>query len=181
LFYVPVPETDNGLVTFRSDNPFQQQHAAFSVLSNSEAESIIAELAFVLFAKNGHESCPLFGGLPTSIAHEDNWQESAMAPTFNRTVARLLFKGAAHAVWPLNMKSVCEYLKRYPDPWERSAAELDEGLLSVLVRAEDEPTTFDEVLFDEWFELVSDPKHLAVERANFAAAWQGAIEFRNRK
>jgi hypothetical protein len=67
----------------------------------------------MLFAANGHESCPLFGTHATSIAHEGNWPEDVMAPTFNGTLTRTLFKGTAHAVWPSDMLATCEYLRRY--------------------------------------------------------------------
>jgi len=40
----------------------------------------IGRFAFMLFTANGHESGPLFGSLPTSIAHEGNWRGGGMAP-----------------------------------------------------------------------------------------------------
>jgi hypothetical protein len=49
------------------------------------------------------------------------------------------------------------------------------------VQAGEENAGFDEALFDEWFELVTDPEHVRSERAAFSAAWQGAIDFRNGK
>jgi len=39
---------------------------------------------------------------------------------------------------------------------------------------------FSEQLFDEWFDLVTEPEHLQSERSNFSAAWQGAINFKNK-
>lgn len=120
---------------------------------------------------------------PTSIAHEGNWREDGRAPAFNEELTRTLFKGAAHAIWPSDMPAICEYLRRYKgDPWKRTAAEFDEGLLNVLIRQDgEEEAGFDEELFDEWFDLVTDPEHLRSERSNFSAAWQGAIDFKNRK
>lgn len=183
LFYVPVPGADEGLLTFRSDNPFVCQHAAFGVMPHDVAAEEIGRVAFMLFAVNGHESCPLFGTLPTSIAHEGNWREDIAAPTFDGKLTRTLFKGAARAVWPADMAATCEYLRRYKgDPWKRTAAEFDEGLLSVLIKQSGkERTGFSEELFDEWFELVTDPEHLRSERSNFSSAWQGAIDFKNGK
>lgn len=183
LFYVPVPGTEEGLLTFRFDNPFDRQHAAFGVMPHDVAAEHIGKFAFMLFTANGHESCPLFRGLPTSIAHEGNWREDAMAPTFNGELTHTLFQGAAHALWPSDMPVTCEYLRRYRgDPWKRTAAEVDEGLLSVLIRQDgEEDAGFNEELFDEWFELVTDPEHLRSERSNFSAAWQGAIDFKNGK
>jgi hypothetical protein len=42
-----------------------------------------------------------------------NWREDVMAPTFNGKLTRTLFRGAAHAVWPYDMLTICEYLRRY--------------------------------------------------------------------
>jgi hypothetical protein len=182
LFYTPVPETEEGLLMFRSDNPFERQQAAFGVMPHEVAAEEIGRFAFMLFTTNGHESCPFFGGLPTSIAHEGNWRGDGTAPTFNEELTRTLFKGAAHAVWPADMPVICDYLRRYKaDPWKRTAAEFDEGLLSVLIRSDGEQDSgFHEELFDEWFDLVTDPEHLQSERSNFSAAWQGAINFKGK-
>jgi hypothetical protein len=182
LFYIPIPGAKEGLLTFRSDNPFHRQHAAFGVMPHDVAADEIGKFAFILFTANGHESCPLFGTLPTSVAHEGNWREDANAPTFNEELTRTLFNGAAHAVWPANMPATCEYLRRYKgEPWKRTAAELDEGLLSVLTRQHGEQdAVFNEELFGEWFELVTDPEHLQSERSNFSEAWQGAINLKNK-
>lgn len=182
LFYLPVPETEEGLVMFRSDNPFDRQHAAFGVMPHDVAAEEIGKLSFMLFTANGHKSCPLFGSLPTSIAHEGNWRGGGMAPTFNEELTRTLFKGAAPTLWPADMPAICEYLKHYKgDPWKRTAAEFDEGVLSVLIRPDAEQDSgFDEGLFDEWFDLVTDPEHLQSERSNFSAAWQGAINFKKK-
>src|SRR5271157_3672938 len=182
LFYVPIPETEEGLLMFRSDNPFDRQQAAFGVMPHDVAAEQIGRFAFILFTTNGHESCPLFGTLPTSIAHEGNWREDGRAPTFNEQLTRTLFKGAAHAVWPADMAATCEFLRRYKgEPWKRTAAEFDDGLLSVLIRQDGEQNAgFNEELFGEWFELVTDAEHLQSERSNFPAAWQGAINFKKK-
>jgi hypothetical protein len=37
LFYIPVPGIEEGLLTFRSDNPFRRQHAAFGVMPHDVA------------------------------------------------------------------------------------------------------------------------------------------------
>ena len=183
LFYVPVPGAEEGLITFGSDNPFDRRHAAFGVMPHDVAAEQIGEVAFMLFAANGHESCPLFGTLPTSIAHEGNWREDVIAPTFDGTLTRTLFKAAAHAVWPSDMPAICEYLRRYKgDPWKRTAAEFDGGLLSALIRQDgEEDAGFNEEQFNEWFQLVTDPEHIQSERSNFSAAWQGAIDCKNEK
>jgi hypothetical protein len=60
--------------------------------------------------------------------------------------------------------------------------EFDGGFLSVLIRQDgEEDVGFKEELFDEWFELVTDPEHLHSESSSFSAAWQGAIDFKNEK
>lgn len=181
LFYVPVPETEEGLLAFRSDNPFRSQQAAFGIMPHKVAAEEIGRFAFMLFAANGHESCPLFAALPTSVAHESNWRGDGMAPTFNEELARTLFKGIAPILWPQDVPVICEYLRRYKgEPWKRTEAEFDEGLLSALITQDVKPASFDDGLFDEWFDLVTDPIHLQSERSNFPAAWQGAIDFKEK-
>ena len=50
-----------------------------------------------------------------------------------------------------------------------------------MTRTDQPKTKFDNALFEEWFELVSDPEHVSSEQRNFQAAWQGAIENAQRK
>jgi hypothetical protein len=183
LFHVPVPEAKEALLTFRFDNPFEHQHAAFGVMPGDVTAAQIGTFALMLFTANGHDSCPLFGSLPTSISHKGNWYGEALAPKFDREITQRLFKAAAHTVWPPDISATCELYRRYKgDPWERTAAEFDAGLRAAsTVQAGEENAGFDEALFDEWFELVTDPEHVRSERAAFSAAWQGAIDFRNGK
>ena len=183
LFYVPVPDANEGLFTFRFDNPFEHQHAAFGVMPGDVTAAQIGDFALMLFTADGHDSCPLFGSLPTSISHKCNWYGEASAPKFDQEMTHRLFKAAAHSIWPPNISATCELFRRYKGaPWERTAAEFDASLHAAsAVQARGEHAGFDEALFDEWFELVTDPEHVRSERAAFSAAWQGAIDFRNGK
>jgi len=61
LFHVPVPEAKEALLTFRFDNPFEHQHAAFGVMPGDVTAAQIGTFALMLFTANGHDSCPLFG------------------------------------------------------------------------------------------------------------------------
>jgi len=129
LYYVPVPDAKEALLTFRFDNPFEHQHAAFGVMPSDVTAAQIGAFALVLFTANGHDSCPLFGSLPTSISHKGNWYGEALAPKFDREMTHRLFKAAAHTVWPPDISATCELYRRYKGaPWERTAAEFDAGL-----------------------------------------------------
>jgi hypothetical protein len=113
LFYVPVPDAKEALLTFRFDNPFEHQHAAFGVMPGDVTAAQIGDLALMLFTANGHDSCPLFGSLPTSISHKGNWYGETLAPKFDREMTHRLFKAAAHTVWTPNISATCELYRRY--------------------------------------------------------------------
>lgn len=132
-----------------------------------------------LFKSNGHESCTLLDGLPTSIFHSDNWDFEGQAPCMNGDQVRVLFRLALKALPSTDLKRRIEYLRRYKGkPWARTTVELEEGLLRSLVHIDEEQPNFDERLFDEWFSLVTDSEHLKSESGNFRTAWEGAVQFR---
>jgi hypothetical protein len=139
-------------------------------------------ILITLFAANGHESCRLIGGLPTSIFHRDNWQfEDYPAPDIDGDQARIMFRFAVKSISNVDLKTACNFLRHYnDDPWARAAAELDEGLLRAVVRVDDEQSGFNLGLYNEWFNLVTDPPHVKSERDNFGAAWQSALQARKR-
>lgn len=177
LFHIPIPGSDQGLLTFRYDNPFERQHAAFGMLPNCAATEEMADTVLHLFSANGSDSCPIFESLPTSVFHRDNWPVDKMAPMFSSGQAHRLFAEAATQVWPGDMASICDRLRRHRDPWERTRAELEDISL-VPGPPQSAKSTFRREEYDGWFELVTDPSHVKAERANFGLAWQAAISQR---
>src|SRR5712692_196261 len=169
LFFTPVPGTEAGLLGFNMQNPFAREWAAFGIIPREVAAESLPMILASLFAANGHESCVLLGGLPTSIFHSDNWDlDGRLAPYINGDQARTLFRLAVQAINDVHLKSTSEYLRRYKDdPWSRAAAELDEGLLRAVVRVDDEQPGFNLRL---WFDLVTDSAHVKSEHHNFGAA-----------
>jgi hypothetical protein len=177
LFFVPIPGKDEGIVAFNMQNPFLREWAAFGVIPNQVAGESLPAALVGLFAENGHESCRLLGGLPSSICHADNWELDTTPPWIDEGQARILFRFAAQSMKGIDLKMTSEYLRRYKgDPWARTAAELDEGLLKSLIRLDEVESEFDREQFNEWFDLVTDATHIRLEQKNFQSAWQGAIE-----
>jgi hypothetical protein len=164
-------------------NPFAREWAAFGITPTEVAAESLPMILARVFAANGHESCVLLGGSPTSIFHSDNWDlDGRLAPYINGDQARTLFRLAVQAINDVHLKSTSEYLRRYKgDPWARTAAELDEGLLRAVVRLKDGQSGFNLRLFDEWFDLVTDFAHVKSERHNFGAAWEGAKRYHRRE
>jgi len=177
LFFVPLPESDEGLLSFYADNPFSTDRAVFAVIPERIAAEHLGEITAELFAANGHETCPLLPALPTSIAHSGNWDLSSVPPFFDEVQTRILFKVAARRNAHLNsLRSTVEFLRQYPtEPWQRTAAELDDALLRRLITNDAPTEAYDENLFNEWFDLVTNADHVRSERENFETAWQGAI------
>jgi hypothetical protein len=175
IFYFPVPETGDGLLTCRWDNPFQRQHAAFGLLSEGDQiESAIVSL----FEANGHESRPLFRSLPSSVFHNQNWQATTRPPLFGSDLSQVLFRHAARSVWPDHMQSICDRFRQFKDPLERALADHHESLNSGLTFTNERRDSFDEKQFKEWFDLTTERDHVESERQNFPIAWEGSIRLR---
>jgi predicted Zn-dependent protease len=182
LFFTLIPDSDEGLLGYSMQSPFAREWAAFGVIPTEVAANSLPMILITLFAANGHESCRLIGGLPTSIFHRDNWQfEDYPAPDIDGDQARIMFRFAVKSISNVDLKTACNFLRHYnDDPWARAAAELDEGLLRAVVRVDDEQSGFNLGLYNEWFNLVTDPPHVKSERDNFGAAWQSALQARKR-
>ena len=69
------------------------------------------------------------------------------------------------------MARICDLLRRCPDPWHRV---LTENAIreSGLDGAEQKSATLDEVQFNQWFDMVTDQRHIEEERTIFRADWQ---------
>ena len=174
LFFTQVPGMDEGIISYNMLNPFAREWAAFGVVPNLATNSLPAILAD-LFAANGHESCRLLGGLPTSILHRDNWHiGSYQAPSISGDQARTMFRLAMQSLGDIDLRSRCEYLRLHKgDPWARDYRNPLEYLRL--------HKGFSPRLYDEWFDLVTDPTHVMSEMTNFATAWQTALEARGKR
>jgi hypothetical protein len=181
LWYVELPEATEGLLTFFKEDPFQKQNAVFALIPGAFDETKIAQAATALFAINGHESCVLVKSLPTSVGHRENWSAETTAPMFAAKLAKELFRFPAVRRWPMtDMRTFCDHLRRFPDPWERATAG-NEYLDRVATGTQTpQMTEFSERGFDEWFDLVTDPVHVEGERRNFQTAFDGALRMRER-
>jgi hypothetical protein len=182
LWYVELPGSNEGLLTFFKSDPFQKQDAVFGLIPGGFNEIAIAQAATALFAANGHESCVMFQGLPTSIGHRENWGADTVTPLFGSKLAKALFRFPAVRCWQTtDMQVFCDHLRRFPNPWERATAAF-EYLDRVAAGAQARQVTeFSESGFDEWFDLVTDPLHVEAERRNFGAARQGALRLYQRE
>lgn len=180
LWYVEIPNSDEGLLTFFKEDPFQKQNAVFALISGTFNESVIAQAAVALFAANGHETCTIFHGLPTSISHRDNWRADTIAPWFCYRVVKALFRSAAASLWKnQNMPVLCDHLRRFPDPWERATAEI-EYRRELAAGKRGAQAQFSEPAFDKWFELAADPVHVETERRSYGAACEVALRIHER-
>lgn len=178
LFHIPIPGSERGLLTYRYDNPFERQHAAFGLIPNAATMEELGDTVHHLFVANGSDSCPIFESLPTSIFHCRNWPVDRLEPLFRPDLARKLFAEVAFHTWPEDMDSICQNLRLHSDPWERAQAELQESTGLVMAQSDPLNSGFRREEFDDWFDLVTEPKHVKAERANFAAAWQAAMNQR---
>jgi hypothetical protein len=163
-------------------DPFQKQNAVFALIPGGCNETAIEQAATALCAANGHESCVMFQGLPTSIGHRENWGCDSNTPLFRSKLAKALFRFPAVRCWQTtDMKVFCGHLRRFPDPWERATAALeyrekvDSGALT------SRATEFSESAFGEWFELVTNPVHVERERQQFGAAHESAMRMYERQ
>jgi hypothetical protein len=191
LCAVPVPDTNEMLLTLYSDHPLDTQRAVFGLLPAGNSteflkavKSATAELALT----NGHESCPLFGGLPSTVLHRENWCGSAEPPLLSALfAAECLWMYVKESCDASDMAKPCSYLRRFKgDPWERTAMELEESskhLKEQTLRKSDHALAGKrksiEREFDTWFDLVTDSDHVRSEFANFRDAWAGAVEHTN--
>ena len=175
LWSTPVPERRERLLSFCKVDPFQSQQAVFGLIPGDAVRSEMARAVVALFAANGHESCHLIGGLPTSVAHKENWLLDVDKPLFGAKLARLLFYLSARRVWPMFMNVFCDHLRRYADPWERAEAALEFVEKMRREGADVEESPFSEWQFLEWFDLASATEHVDAERANFGLAWEYAV------
>jgi len=177
VFFVPVPDTEDSILSFNSLNPFQKNWVAYLLVRSSPSPKTVIGAVGALFASNGHGMAPLFSSLPTSVFHSENWFLPAEKPLLNASQVRGLFRLVAQQLHDIDFPTINNYLRQYRgDPWERTAAELQEGLLQSVIRMDQPKANFEEGLFEEWFDLVTDPEHVRSEQRNFQAAWQGAIE-----
>ena len=188
LCTVEVPGSHDHLLTFHMDNPFAQQRAVFGLIPPKDRVKALAMDLIVLFSQNGDPSCPLFGGLPTSVFHCDNWCLPTQAPFLRREQVHGLMFIAARALGVSNLRQTCESLRKFKgDPWARTSEELELATLEAVVgnREREQPQergeTPNQAEFDEWFELVTDLQHVSSERSNFQLVWQGALENANRR
>ena len=177
LFFAPVPDTEDSILSFNSMNPFQKEWIAYLLMPGPLSPKAVTAAVGALFLANGHSTAPLFSGLPTSVFHAENWFLPAKKPLLSDWQARSLFRMAAQQIQDIDFPTINNYLRQYKgDPWERTAAELQEGLLQSVIRTDQPKANFEEGLFQEWFDLITDPEHVRSEQRNFQAAWQGAIE-----
>lgn len=182
LWYVELPGSKEGLLTFFKEDPFQKTNAVFALIPGAFNEAAIAQAATALFASNGHESCVLFQGLPTSIGHRENWDVDTIAPLFGSKIAKALFRFPVVRCWKTtDMQVFCEHLRSFPDPWERSTAAVKYRDQVAAGDRVPQTTEFSESGYDEWFELVTDPVQVAAERRNFGRACLGAKLFYERE
>lgn len=175
LSYIPVPDSQECILALISVNPFQKNLVAYSLLPEHPSKNVSFGMTAGLFTANGHPAAPLFDGLPTSVFHASNCP--AQPPLLDGPQARSLFRAVYQNIAEPDLRMTNEYLRRYRgDPWERTMAELQEAMLTRIVRPEETEGGFDGTAFDEWFDLVTDPVHVQSEHDNFPEAWRGAIE-----
>lgn len=175
LWSTPVRKRRERLLSFQKMDPFGPNQAVFGLIPGETATAEITKAAVALFAANGHEDCRLLGGLPTSIAHKQNWEIAEDAPVLGFKVVRFLFYLSARQLWPRNMNVFCDHLRRYSDPWERAKAAVEFVAEMKRLVSCGEESSFSERQFLEWFDLVSAPDRVAAERENFGLAWENAI------
>jgi len=166
------------LLRFNLLNPFAQPWTAFSAIRSEVAAEFLPMILVSLFKTNGHESCPLLNGPPTSILHRDNWDFEGQAPHVNGDQTRVLFRVALNAGLSIDLKGKIDYLRRYKDdPWARTGAELEEAAVrSVLHVDEEQPrrsTSARTAPGSIWSQILP---HVQSERRNFRAAWESAAQ-----
>jgi hypothetical protein len=137
---------------------------------------------------NGSHQHPLIGSMPTWLlpADANSPLSQAMEPAFREYVV-------THAV---DLRSsTAQFREYFGQPWDRLTADQDAAREYVrthpLTRAdigetEDraEPALTDTKAgdhFDEWFRIMSDPRHAEPEIAASLQAWDGAIEFQGKR
>jgi hypothetical protein len=177
LWVTEVPKRKERLLSFIKADVLASQQAVFGLIPGDIAISEVETAAIALFAANGHKACRLFGGLPTSLAHKENWLADDGRPLLGAKVVRFLFYLAARQFWPRHMNIFCEHLSHYSDPWERADAALEWSDRVRRGESFPEKCSFSESRFLEWFDLVSAPEHMAAERDNFGRAWADAVQF----
>jgi hypothetical protein len=158
------------------DTALHTQNAVFGVIPGAYNGAAIARAALALFAANGHESCVITDGLPSSIGHNKNWPAMSGPPEFGPVLAKALFRYPAARCWSHTaMRVCCEHLRHYPDPWERVGAGI-EFRRSVNAGTEyPHLTEFNEKEYGDWFELVTNPDHVDAERLNVGSAKHHAL------
>lgn len=132
LCVVPVPDANEMLLTLYSDHPLDARRAVLGLLPAGDTIEFLkavriatAEIALT----NGDESCPLFGGLPSTVLHRENWCGSGEPPLLSAHSAKEFFRMyAKESCDGTNLTKSCYYLHRFKgDPWERTAIELEES------------------------------------------------------
>jgi hypothetical protein len=177
LFFVAVPQSQDLILALNSLNPFEKNWTAYLLAPGPLSPKMVVASLGALFVANGHSAAPLFSSLPTSVFHADNWSLPIQEPLLGGPEARGLFRLVAPSISDPDFETTNEFLRQYKgNPWERTAAELQEGPLQSLVQTDHPKPKFDAALFEEWFDLVTDPEHVRSEQSNFQAAWQGAVE-----
>jgi len=174
LYFTQIRGTAEGFLFFqRRHSDGRCQYAVYGLIPFDDEIEQIKHAVVAMFKANGHSSLPLFQSLPTSIFHFDNWQSTDAPPVLRSEFSRTLLKCAAASLWPVSMASVCDHLRRYPDPWQRILTE-NANRKSGEDNLNQSIDTFNEVQYNEWFGLVTDPTHIEEERTIFRTDWQEA-------
>jgi hypothetical protein len=165
VFHTPVPGSSVAVFSCRSENPFSLKHAAYGLVKGPEVWTDVKSAVLHLFCLDGFAK-----DLPTSIVFRENWPDEddtdqQERPLLSRDDARGAFMFAAVDTPSSELKLASEFFRRHSDPWDRVEAAMDRALKDMIPMQKDVRTRpeaeFDSDVYQEWFDLVSEPEHVA--------------------
>lgn len=169
------------LVCHRMLNPFASSNTLWAAIPiETPDEGIVASIAR-LFGANGDDAHPLVGSMPTWIkpAIQGNGLGQAAEPAMR----------AFAATHPSDLRwSTSEFRKYLGRPWDRLTAQQDATMEFLRAHPLSGPDPFESNAppengdgragdFDDWLQVMFDPRHSEPEMAVSLQAWDLAIQF----
>lgn len=176
LFLIEVPTSQEQLLFLRMLHPFSPFAVIYGLLPKQVAqdEGQLRKTLQRLFEINGSKEYPLMNDLPSLI------KEIKESP-ISVTVLKELFFHVAVSLRGQNLGETCDLLKKFKgDPWGRAKLEFSSALKRERPRQAGILNTVTRPQYEEWWSLVTDPAHVAIEEKELRRAWEGAIKFQER-
>jgi hypothetical protein len=168
---VAMPASGDALLVSWYRNPFASGTEVRGLvwMDVLESSSRIRKVLTPVFATNGGKDLPMLLSLPTHVRRVGNSPLSMLH-------LRELFFAATPRLMEENLDRACGSLEAIEDPFERASAELSSAWERGLAGTPSQAKRITRPAFRRWWDLVTDPAHVAREVDQLDEAWAGSIE-----